>query len=107
MAGRIVSVVMGRSEWDEKPRTSWDSAASPTTNIQVSIFTHLWPLRNIQPSLHRRPRQTALQPPRHVLERIERDEIARAVEADQVTYPTETRDMRGRVFIGHHTLPRP
>ena len=44
------------------------------------------PLRDLQPALHRRPRQAALQPGRNMHERIERDQFARAVEADEVAY---------------------
>ena len=38
----------------------------------------LGPLRNVQPALHCRPREPAFQPCRHLLQRVERDEIARA-----------------------------
>ena len=63
------------------------------------------PLRNIQPALHRRPRQPALQPCRHMLQRVERNEFARTVEADQVAHPAEHGNVGDGVFIVHDPLP--
>src|SRR3954466_3010344 len=63
-----------------------------------------WPLRNLQPALHRRPREAALQPRRDVLEIIEADEIARAIKADQIAHPAERCDVRNGVLLAHDPL---
>jgi hypothetical protein len=47
------------------------------------------PRRNLQPALHRGPREATLQPGADVLERIELDQFARAVEAVQVAHPAQ------------------
>ena len=41
------------------------------------------PLRNIQPAYDRRPRQAAIEPGRDIAEIIERNQFARAVDAEQ------------------------
>src|SRR6187431_2718486 len=44
---------------------------------------------NVVTTLHRRPGKPACQPCRHLLQRIECDEIARLVESDQVAHPAK------------------
>src|SRR5580704_14005908 len=81
---------MGRSSgWIDKPEPRIPS----------------WPLWNLQPALHRGPRQAARKPGRDVGERIERDQFARAVEADEVTHPADQRDVGDGVFVVHDPLP--
>ena len=65
----------------------------------------LRPLRNIEPALHRRPGEPAFQPCRHLLQRIECDEIARTVEADQVAHPAEHGNVGDGIFVVHDPLP--
>ena len=65
----------------------------------------LGPLRYVEPALHRRPGEPAFQPCRHLLQRIECDEIARAVEADQVAHPAEHGNIGNGIFIVHDPLP--
>src|SRR5450755_2801788 len=63
------------------------------------------PLRDIEPALHRRPRQAALQPGRDVGEFVEGDEIARAIEPDQIAHPAEHGNIRDRVVVVHDPSP--
>jgi hypothetical protein len=45
--------------------------------LRAAQARRLGPLRNLEPALHRRPGEPAFQPCRHLLQRIECDEIAR------------------------------
>src|SRR5206468_1195946 len=56
--------------------------------------------RNLEPTLHRGPRKAALEPEGYVLEGIEANQFASAIEADEVAHPAKHRDIRNRVFTG-------
>src|SRR5262245_45131866 len=62
------------------------------------------PLWDLRPAVHGGAGEAALQPGRGVLEGIEPDEIARAVEADQVAHPAEHGDVGDRVVVAHDPL---
>src|SRR5262245_64690891 len=63
------------------------------------------PLWDLQSAVHGGAGEAALQPGRGVLQGIERDEIAGAVEADQVAHPAEHGDVGDRVVVAHDPLP--
>src|SRR5215831_209666 len=65
----------------------------------------LRPLRNIQPALHRGPRQPTLEPGRDMLQSTERNEITSFIEADQVAHPAEHGDVGDAVLVVHDPLP--
>src|SRR5690606_7601742 len=60
--------------------------------------------RNLQPPSHRRPRQPALEPRRHVGVAVEPDQLARLVETDQVVDPAQGRDVGDGVLVAHDPL---
>lgn len=64
----------------------------------------LRPLRNVQAALDGGPRQAAFQPTRHMLEAIESNQFARAIEADQIAHPAEHGNIGNGIFIIHHPL---
>src|SRR5690606_9644827 len=57
--------------------------------------------RNLETLRDRRTLQEMLQRSRHVREVGDADELARAVEADEIANPGEGRDVRDRVFLAH------
>src|SRR5689334_23485123 len=65
----------------------------------------LWPRRNVEATLHRRPRQPPLEPAADILEVIEGNDLARTVEADQIAYPTQHRDVGDAVLVVQEPLP--
>src|SRR3546814_11445127 len=56
---------------------------------------------NLQPPPHRRPRQPALEPGRHVPEAVELHQFPRLVEADQVVHPAPRGDVCNGVLVAH------
>src|SRR3546814_16538257 len=56
---------------------------------------------NLQPPPHRRPRQPALEPGRHVPEAVELHQFPRLVEADQVVHPAQRGDVCNGVLVAH------
>src|ERR1700739_3353949 len=59
------------------------------------------PLGDFDAALHRRPRQRAVEPGGNPLQRIEVDQRARAVEADEVAHPSEQRNVGDGEFVAH------
>src|SRR3546814_5332069 len=60
---------------------------------------------NLQPPPHRRPRQPALEPGRHVPEAVELHQFPRLVEADQVVHPAQRGDVCNGVLVAHDPGP--
>ena len=60
---------------------------------------------NLQPALHGGAGEAALQPCRHRLQGVELNQVARAVEADQVAHPAERGDVGDGVVLAHDPWP--
>src|SRR5277367_2200991 len=61
--------------------------------------------RNLQPALHRRSCKPAIEPCRDLFQFVERNELPRAVEADQIAHPAQQRDVGDGVVVAHDPLP--
>src|ERR1700737_3321957 len=102
MAGRIASDVMSCLE---RKRGVWRGHHEVAAARPIITSSYLWPLRNVQAALHGRPRQPALEPFSDMAELAERDEFARAVEADQIAHPAEHGNVGDGIFVVHEPLP--
>src|SRR5271155_5670779 len=61
--------------------------------------------RNAQTPLHRGPGHRPLQPTRHVVELVPTDQLACAVEADEIAHPAERRNVGDRIVLAHDPAP--
>ena len=59
------------------------------------------PLRDLEPALYGRARQSSFEPCRHLRQAVEVDEFACTVEADEVAHPAKHRDVGDREFVAH------
>jgi hypothetical protein len=58
----------------------------------------------LQPALHRRTREFAVEPRLHMKKTVEADELARFVKADRVAHPAEQRNIGDAVVSAHHPV---
>src|SRR6478609_6119591 len=85
-------------------RSCWCSRAS-RCQTGDGCFDLSRPRWNVQPTLHRRARQPAFEPGTDRFELAEFDQIAGAVETDEIAHPAEHGDVGDGVVIIHEPLP--
>src|SRR3546814_15317087 len=87
------------------PRSTRTDTLFPYTTLFRSPRQWLPARGNLQPPPHRRTRQPALEPGRHVPEAVELHQFPRLVEGDQVVHPAQGGDVGDGVVVALHPVP--